>query len=342
MKPEVSVIMPVYNGALYVRQAVESILAQTFADFEFLIIDDGSTDDTIDCITNYADKRIRLIRNETNIGLTRSLNRALRTARGRFVARQDADDMSEPHRLERQAEFMDLEPDCLVVGSYFTRIDHASEYVGQSQPPIEHDDILTCLVAGNAFAHGAVMFRRLVDQGYDENLPYAQDYEMWVRLARIGRLANMPEFLYKCRDHVERVSNVYREEQDHCAREVAAKHIQYMASTGRYDILCQAYFLYRRRANVAAAVRRALMREPAWKVRPRTTDCRPKLAEFSPCGREALKEIRFMNRCFGPWVALPWLLRVLVARSAGRLRKLGNDRINTSVHDTPTGEKNKC
>ncbi len=116
-KPRVTVLMSVYNGEKYLREAIDSILNQTFKDFEFLIIDDGSTDSSADIIRSYTDFRIRLIQNEKNIGLTRSLNKGLKLAKGEYIARMDVDDISLPIRFEKQVSFLDKYEDVKLVGS---------------------------------------------------------------------------------------------------------------------------------------------------------------------------------------------------------------------------------
>src|SRR4051794_29608800 len=120
--PKVTVLLAVYNGERYLREAIDSILGQTFQDFEFLIINDGSTDSTREIILSYHDPRIRLVDNEDNIGQTRSLNRGLALAAGQFVARQDADDISEPERLASQVAFLEIHPEVVLLGTWYRKI----------------------------------------------------------------------------------------------------------------------------------------------------------------------------------------------------------------------------
>ena len=117
VQPKISVVMPAYNAENYIREAIDSILAQTFRDFEFLIIDDGSTDHTVEIIRSYSDSRIRLYQNERNMGVAATLNRGLDLARGEYIARMDADDISLPERFAKQAAYMDAHPDVAVCGS---------------------------------------------------------------------------------------------------------------------------------------------------------------------------------------------------------------------------------
>jgi len=136
VEPKVTVLMPVYNGERYLNEAVDSILGQTFTDFEFLIIDDASTDKTPEILRSYDDPRIRVVTNEENLGLSKSLNKGLALARGEFIARMDADDVSYPYRLQVQHEFMTQHPGAGVIGSWAEYIDRKGEIVHRYRAPI--------------------------------------------------------------------------------------------------------------------------------------------------------------------------------------------------------------
>ena len=203
--PTLTVVMAVFNGALYLREAVDSLLAQTFADFELLIVDDGSTDATRAIIESYSDRRITLLANERNLGLSRSLNRGVALARGDYVARMDADDISEQDRLATQFEFLERHPDVVVVGSSYTLIDQHGRHVGRRWVPCDDAGIRWMLQFCSPFAHSAVMMRKTALEDlaavYDESLVYAMDYDLWIRLAELGRLANLNELLVRWRIH---------------------------------------------------------------------------------------------------------------------------------------------
>jgi glycosyltransferase involved in cell wall biosynthesis len=207
--------MGVYNGLPYLRESIESVLDQTYADFEFLVVDDASTDGTAGIVSEYAarDDRIRLLRNRDNHGLTRSLNRALDAATGEFVARQDADDRSEPTRFERQVAYLDTHPDVAVVGTGAQLVDATGETVDRRL--VRSDPSLADLQRKNHLIHGSVMGRRRafadVD-GYDEFFRYSQDYDLWLRLAAEYELANVPDPLYVLREHEESVYFSRRDE----------------------------------------------------------------------------------------------------------------------------------
>lgn len=214
-QPRVTVLMAVYNGAAYVRQAVESILAQTFRDFEFLIINDGSTDDSRKILSSYDDPRIRILDNYENIGLTRSLNRGLATARGDLIARQDADDVSHSTRLEKQVAFMDARPEIALVGAqarYITEHGqpHSSRIWWKATTPA---GIRFQLLFDSAFFHTAVVFRsRIVWErlgGYDETFVTSQDFELWSRLLVSFQASNLSDILIDQRSHPATVSANY-------------------------------------------------------------------------------------------------------------------------------------
>jgi glycosyltransferase involved in cell wall biosynthesis len=217
--PRVSVLMAAYNSECFLGQSVESILGQTFADFEFIVIDDGSTDSTPQRLAEYAarDTRIRLEKNAENIGLTRSLNRGLALARGEYLARQDADDISLPQRLERQVDFLDRNPGTGLVGCALEIIDSQGARIGLRRPPENHESIIAeMLLKNNGVGHSAVMARLALLRelgGYDERIACGQDYDLWWRLSRRAGLANLAEPLVRWRDTPGSISRTRREKQ---------------------------------------------------------------------------------------------------------------------------------
>lgn len=204
----VTVLMPVYNGARYLQEAVESIRNQTFRDYEFLIIDDGSTDCSAEIVRSYDDKRIVFQSNEENIGINSTLNKGILMARGKYIARMDCDDISLPGRLERQVGFMEGRPEVAVCGTWF---EHFGNINGTARPLAEeHEEIRCRLLFGNALAHPTVMMRKdmIVEKNllYDPSFDAAQDYDLWVRVSRNFRLANIPEVLLRYRTHDLQIS----------------------------------------------------------------------------------------------------------------------------------------
>jgi glycosyltransferase involved in cell wall biosynthesis len=219
-QPKVSVLMPVWNAERYLAGAIESILTQTFANFELLIIDDGSTDRTPIVIRDYHDHRIRRIENEKNIGITKSLNLGLEQVRGEYVARMDADDISSPQRLARQVECLDANPQVALVTSRTSKVDARGARLDVIQTPVESEVLRRRLRIGNCIAHGSVMMRtdalRSIG-GYDESMERAQDYDLWLRLSERHDLMSLPETLYAWREHDDSVAGRGLEEQQRFA-----------------------------------------------------------------------------------------------------------------------------
>lgn len=230
--PVVSVVMSVYNGARYLVDAIESILAQEFADFELLLIDDASSDDSPQIINAYSarDPRIRPISNGENIGLTRSLNKGLTLARGMFLARLDADDLALPTRFGRQVAFLNTHPSIGLVGSGYELIDESNTIIGRVSPPETHVEINWRLLWDNPIGHSTVMFRRALMEryglAYDESLRYAQDYDLWVRLATHTYLANIPDALVRYRTHTESITTAHRDQQVQTAMDISCHALQ--------------------------------------------------------------------------------------------------------------------
>jgi glycosyltransferase involved in cell wall biosynthesis len=195
--------MSVYNGERYLRESIDSILTQSFTDFEFLIVNDGSSDASRSIILAYNDPRIRLIENEQNIGLTQSLNRGLALARGEFVARQDADDISLPVRLAKQVAFMDANPHIMLVGSWYQEVDSNGALKQRARPPTDEVELRWALLFYCPFIHTAVMMRTaslLNEIGYySDEYEYAEDHELWLRIARRKSLTNLKSYLVKYR-----------------------------------------------------------------------------------------------------------------------------------------------
>ena len=208
----ISVIMSVYNSADYLRESVESILNQTFTEFEFIIINDGSTDDSWEILTEYAerDQRVKLFKNEENIGLTKSLNKGIALAQGEYIGRQDADDLSLPKRFEKQVALLDEYPEVVLVSCDLELINSEGQHIGKKEMACDRDLVPWYLIFYNRLAgHSQVIFRRDKVKslgGYLENRRYSQDYELWCRLAKVGKIAVLPEILLQLRIHNKSIS----------------------------------------------------------------------------------------------------------------------------------------
>jgi glycosyltransferase involved in cell wall biosynthesis len=201
-QPKISVIMPVYNASAYLREALESILKQTFVDFEFIIVDDGSKDDSRSIIASYTDPRIRYVEHKKNMGLIATLNEMLELAQAPYVARMDSDDVSLPTRLEKEYAYLEQNPDVVAVGSEATVISIDGRPLYEQVALAEHEAIVRILAVASPFVHGSVLLRRdavLLAGSYSKEAYQAEDYELWYRLSKVGKLANLKETLYQYR-----------------------------------------------------------------------------------------------------------------------------------------------
>jgi glycosyltransferase involved in cell wall biosynthesis len=224
--PTISVCMPVFNAEQYVRQAAESVLAQTFGDFEFIIIDDGSTDDSHAILEELArrDPRIRLI-SRPNTGYTRALNEALGLARGTYIARMDADDVSMPDRFRLQVEYLRGRPECVLVGSRIMMIDPFGIELFEPDHRLVHEEIDQQLLNGIGWAvvHPVAMMVRervMALGGYRPEMEPSEDLDLFLRLAEHGRIANLPQVLLHYRQHIKSVNHTRCDEQNEAARRI--------------------------------------------------------------------------------------------------------------------------
>ena len=204
VSPKVSVVMAAYNAAATVGDALESIRSQRYVDWELIVVDDASTDDTREILDAFArsEPRARVIHRDTNGGLATCLNFALREARGALVARMDADDQALGDRFGDQVRFLDDRPDVAILGGGALVIDDNGTAISQLRRPEEHDDLVARIFRENPFVHPTVMARRTVFEdlgGYDTSLRRGQDYDLWLRAYRRFRMHNLPQPLIKYR-----------------------------------------------------------------------------------------------------------------------------------------------
>lgn len=210
--PAISVIFPVYNGEAYLQQAIQSVLEQSFRDFELIIINDGSTDNSEKIIFSFNDPRIIYLKNESNSGLIFTLNRAIALAKGNYIARMDADDICLSERLEKQKDFLDKNPEIDVVGSLIRFIDENSQPDGQpvfDKKTISNESIRKILPTENSFSHPTIMARSAIlkefkYKSYQKNI---EDYDLWLRLQNNHKkMAKIPEVLLLYRIHSESIT----------------------------------------------------------------------------------------------------------------------------------------
>ena len=210
----ISVVMPVYNAAKFLDEAIHSILSQTYSNFELIIINDGSTDDSLDIIKSFKDNRIRLVENEVNLGLIKTLNKGIALAKGNYIARIDSDDVCKPERFELQLECFNENDDIGVVGSIAEIIDGQGKFCGIFKVPEFHQDIKLGLLFGNQIIHPAVMIKRAVlkefePDVFDINQLHVEDYALWVQLIKKYTFHNLQTPLVKYRIHGENISVVH-------------------------------------------------------------------------------------------------------------------------------------
>jgi glycosyltransferase involved in cell wall biosynthesis len=227
----ISVILPVYNGESFISEAIESILTQTYKNFELIIINDGSTDKTVEQINKFSDSRIRFIDNGINLGLISSLNKGLENTNGDFVARMDADDICHPNRFELQLDFLLSNPDVVMCGTQINILGKETEI----SYPSTFEQIKYGLAFRSTFAHPTVMFRsdlfRNKQLKYSLEFPHCEDYELWTRIIKIGKVANLNHKLLSYRNHSLQVSNKYEHIQSENSDVVRWNYIRYLIET---------------------------------------------------------------------------------------------------------------
>ena len=239
MAPKISVILPVKNGEDYIERAVESVLAQTFKDFELLILINGSTDSTSEKIQKYkSDSRVKIVEHKEALGLMGTGNEGLELATGEFIARLDGDDYSEPNRFEKQLRFFDAHPEISILGSAIKNL--GLGYPSFAYYPEEEYDVWAELFFACPFAHSSVMFRRQIfrDFGLFYGSPIAEDYELWSRSLLKVKGANLREVLVHYQNHPKQMSVVHLKASDLAVRGAMKKlfaHYDIQASEKQLD-----------------------------------------------------------------------------------------------------------
>ena len=215
----VSIILPIYNAELFVEKALESLLSQTYCDFELIAIDDGSTDSSLQIVERLSatDKRIRVV-SQNNKGLVYTLNHGIDLAKGSLVARMDADDICEPYRLEWQVKFMIDNPSVVCVGGQINLIDMAGRDILKMSMPLDHEgiDAANLSAVSHGIVHPTALMRlstlRMLG-GYSSEYRHAEDIDLWLRLGEIGHLANLPITLLNYRQHIGSIGYQHHFEQ---------------------------------------------------------------------------------------------------------------------------------
>ena len=221
--PQISIIMPAYNAKKYVAEAINSILAQTFTDFEFIIINDASADSTKNIIESFQDPRIKLINNEQNQGVAKSLNIGISAAKGKYIARMDADDISLPQRFQTQFDFMEQNPDIDICGSWMETFGNEERVVNF---PLSHSDIRDTAFFSPPLPHPTAIFKRDLSLQYSSEFPRAEDYDLWCKKIDTCKFANIPKILLHYRIHGSQVGESHKSEQNNDANDIRLRNLQ--------------------------------------------------------------------------------------------------------------------
>jgi len=231
--PMISVIMAAFNGEKYISEAIDSILCQTYSKLEFIIIDDCSNDQTPRIISIYAskDKRIRIIANNNNVGSYKSANLGLSIAKGKYIARMDADDISRPARFAKQVEFLEKHQAIGILGTAYDVIDEKGKVINKLRQPVKDEGIRWQTLFHNSFCHPTIMVRKSVlDQNNIQygGMRFAQDYKFTSQILKYSKGANLPEFLVQWRKSKTQISFSKREEQQRDATQISEENIAFM------------------------------------------------------------------------------------------------------------------
>lgn len=228
--------MSVFNGTPYLPQAIDSVLGQTFREFELIIVNDASTDATSKILRSYQDSRIMMMENERNLGLATSLNHALGVARGEYIARQDADDISYPDRFASQVALLDAHPQVGVVGATVEWIDEQGNPTQIWRKCYTNAEIQENLLRFCCLVHGSTMYRSQAIRdmgGYDEKMRTGQDYDLWLRMSEGWDIVCLPEVLYQYRKHAEMASIKQHNQQSENAKTSLQRAIERRLSNAR-------------------------------------------------------------------------------------------------------------
>ncbi|MDP1802636.1 MAG: glycosyltransferase [Bacteroidota bacterium] len=233
--------MSVFNGEKYLREAIESILSQTYTDFEFIIINDGSTDSTDKIISSFSDKRIVYLNNSANMGLIESLNKGLKVSNGKYIARMDADDIALPERFKLQVQAFSENPNAMVIGSdYYSLTPKKLTHIKNRN---NSDYQKAVLLFSPGFCHPTVMMKNIFNEKnifYNKEYVHAEDYKLWTELSFLGEFLNVTEPLLKYRSHSSQVSSNNKESQLLISRKIRGefcKKLNFSLSEEQFDIL---------------------------------------------------------------------------------------------------------
>ncbi len=209
LTPKISVILPIFNGEKHIEKTLKTILNQTYKNFELMIINDGSTDKTPEILSRIKDKRVKVINNKKNLGVTKSLNLGIKKARCKYIARCDSDDLNYPKRFEKQINFLEENPEYVLIGSNAKWINEKGKTLKGFKVKIEDRDIRRWMYIRNQFHHPSVMYKKSIFEkvgGYNEKFNGVEDYELWFRMMKFGKVYNLKENLIERRINEEGVT----------------------------------------------------------------------------------------------------------------------------------------
>ena len=249
--PEISVLMTVFNGRAFIAEAIESILNQTFKDFEFIIVDNASSDGTKGIVRSFNDSRIIFIENKTNLGQTKALNLGIKQAYGQFIARMDVDDVSLSERLELQYNYLMQDPSLAVLGSWHEEVDSKGRHIKYFKMPTDPLEIKSYLISPGklgyyCLSHPTVMMRKdvLFEVGLYNDSYLAQDYDLWVRISRKYRISNLNKFLVKHRiTNTQQTKELKQEIESDCKRIIISNILNYLPEIKEKELMSLARML---------------------------------------------------------------------------------------------------
>ncbi len=238
--PKISVLLPVYNGEKYLNEAIESILSQAFTDFEFLIINDGSTDKSEEIIKSYKDSRIIFVNNHKNKGLILTLNEGLKIAKGNYIARMDQDDISTQNRLKEQNDYLEKNQNITLIGGWAEVIDKNGRTTGYKKPLLDYYEIKFNLLSHNPLIHSTIFFRKnIADKlgGYNIKYEHAEDYELYSEMVKNYKITNLPKFFIKFRIHKDSIGQTLRTKkiQDETCKKIIFNNVNYYINLNEYN-----------------------------------------------------------------------------------------------------------
>ena len=322
-RPKITVFIPVFNRERFIADAIDSVLSQSYSDFEILLIDDGSTDRSVEIMRAYTDPRVRIERNDRNLGIPYTRNRGLELARGEYIALLDSDDRADPLRLERQVDFLDQHPDYVQVGSWCRMIDaHGRPLKKVKRQPILSQDVDAQLLFRCALSNRSIMARTAIlkHYGYRNDYPRCQDYYLHVQLAKKYRMANLPECLVYGRVHQQQITSQTTALGDDRKRAIVRDQLQELGAVFTEADLTPHLNLSRMRKLRIAPDQAFLDWAEDWLLKLERANRQSRRYE-KQAFRRALSE-KWMQACWAArgtmgWGALKTFLRSPLHRAAG-------------------------